>query len=95
MTEILKNVEPFCMNFRKFRNRVYEFVNRPFSYSTKEPGSSDIFIQLYARGSKKWRRSFDHNCKHSKILQNVMKYRSIYIVCFQFVLSGLVRISSY
>ena len=25
--------------------------NRPFSYSTKEPGSSDIFIQFYSQGS--------------------------------------------
>ena len=29
--------------------------NRPFSYSTKEPGSSDIFIQFYTRGSIEWR----------------------------------------
>ena len=29
--------------------------NRPFSYLTKEPGSSDIFIQFYARGSTEWR----------------------------------------
>ena len=28
--------------------------NRPFSYSTKEPGSSDIFIQFYTRGSIEW-----------------------------------------
>ena len=53
--------------------------NRPFSYSTKEPGSSDIFIQIYARGSKEWRYSFDRNCAHSKTLQIVMKYRSIHI----------------
>ena len=25
MTECSKNFEPFCMNFRKFRNRVFEF----------------------------------------------------------------------
>ena len=30
-------------------------INRPFSYSTKEPGSSDIFIQFYTRGSTEWR----------------------------------------
>ena len=29
--------------------------NRPFSYSTKEPGSSDIFIHFYTRGSIEWR----------------------------------------
>ena len=29
--------------------------NRPFSYSTKEPGSSVIFIQFYTRGSIEWR----------------------------------------
>ena len=31
------------------------FNNRPFSYSTKEPGSSVIFIQFYTRGSIEWR----------------------------------------
>ena len=25
ITEFFKNFEPFCMNFRKFRNHVYEF----------------------------------------------------------------------
>ena len=34
-----------------------EFFNRPFSYSTKEPGSSVVFIYVYARGSIKWRKS--------------------------------------
>ena len=29
--------------------------NRPFSYSTKEPGSSVIFIQFYTQGSIEWR----------------------------------------
>ena len=53
--------------------------NRPFSYSTKEPGSSDIFIQFYTPGSIEWRYSFDRNCPRSKILQIVMKYRSIHI----------------
>ena len=28
-----------------------ELRNRPFSYSRKEPGSSDILIQYYSRGS--------------------------------------------
>ena len=55
--------------------------NRPCSYSTKEPGSSDIFRQFYTRGSTEWRETFDRNCAHSKILQIVMKYRSIYIRC--------------
>ena len=49
--------------------------NRPFSYSTKEPGSSDILIHFYTQGSIEWRYSFDRNCVHSKILQIVMKYR--------------------
>ena len=31
------------------------YYNRPFSYSTKEPGSSDIFIQFYVQGSIEWR----------------------------------------
>ena len=30
-------------------------MNRPFSYSTKEPGSSDIFIQFHTQGSIEWR----------------------------------------
>ena len=54
--------------------------NRPFSYSTKEPGLSVIFIHLYTRGSMEWRSSFYHNCTHSKILQNVAKYHSILIL---------------
>ena len=29
--------------------------NRPFSYITKEPGSSVIFIHFYTRGSIEWR----------------------------------------
>ena len=32
-----------------------EMFNRPFSYSTKEPGSSDIFIRFYTRGSTVYR----------------------------------------
>ena len=54
--------------------------NRPFSYSTNEPGSSVIFVHLYTRGSIEWRQSFYHNCAHSKILQNVAKFRSILIL---------------
>ena len=54
--------------------------NRPFSYSTKEPGSSDIFIHFDAQGSIEWRWSFDHHCAYSKIRQIVMKYRSIHIL---------------
>ena len=56
------------------------FNNRPFSYSTKEPGSSDIFIHFDAQGSIEWRWSFNHHCAYSKILQIVMKYRSIHIL---------------
>ena len=33
----------------------FRFLHRPFSYSTKEPGSSDIFIQFYTRSSIEWR----------------------------------------
>ena len=33
----------------------YQIYHRPFSYSRKEPGSSDIFIQFYAQGSIEWR----------------------------------------
>ena len=53
---------------------------RPFRYSAKEPGSSVIFIHFYTRDSIKWRYSFYHYCAHSKILQNVAKYRSIEIL---------------
>ena len=27
-------------------------VNRPFNYSKKEPGSSDVFIHYYTRGTR-------------------------------------------
>ena len=38
-----------------FTNCLYEFdTNRPFTYSTKEPGSSVIFIHFYTRGSSEW-----------------------------------------
>ena len=30
-------------------------MNRPFSYSAKEPGSSVIFIHFYTRDSIEWR----------------------------------------
>ena len=30
-------------------------LNRPFSYSAKEPGSSVIFINFYTRDSIEWR----------------------------------------
>ena len=55
-------------------------LNRPLSYSTKEPGSNDIFIQFYTRGLIEWRWSLDRKCTHSKILRNVMKYCSIHIL---------------
>ena len=50
---------------------------RPFSYSTKEPGSSVIFIHFYTRGSIEWRvelevlsllRTFENSTKCSKVL---------------------------
>ena len=55
-------------------------INRPISYSAKEPGSSVIFIHFYTRDSIEWRLSFYHYCAHSKILQDVAKYRSIEIL---------------
>ena len=61
-------------------SKVSQVDNRPFSYSTKEPGSSDIFIHFDAQGSIEWRWSFDHHCAYSKIRQIVMKYRSIHIL---------------
>ena len=54
--------------------------HRPFSYSTKEPGSSVIFIHFYTRRSIQWRYSFDPYCANSKILQNEAKYRLILIL---------------
>ena len=65
--------------FVAFANNSFLSQNRPFSYSTKEPGSNDIFIQFYTRGLIEWRWRFDCNCAPSKILQIVMKYRSIHI----------------
>ena len=55
--------------------------NRPFSYTTKEPGSSVIFIHFYMRGSIEWRQSFGLHCAHSKILQIVANCRSLLILC--------------
>ena len=34
---------------------VVPWCNRPFSYSTKESGSSDIFIHFYTQSSIEWR----------------------------------------
>ena len=70
---------PVCAHPPSHTNGIPPWAHRPFCYSTKEPGSSDIFIQIYTRGSKEWRYSFDRSCAHSKILQIVMKYRSIHI----------------
>ena len=54
-------------------------VKRPFSYSTKESGSSDIFIHFIhearLNGVKASTFLFTF-----EILQNVMKYRSIRIL---------------
>ena len=50
---------------------------RPFSYSTKEPGSSVIFKHFYTQGAIEWRKSFYHNCAHSKILHTVAKYNLV------------------
>ena len=60
-----------CMEIIKY-NKLIELL--PILHS------SVIFIQFYARGSIEWRYSFYHNCGHSKILQNVAKYRSIQIL---------------
>ena len=41
--------EILCSPFRSLAKiRTETISNRPFSYSTKEPGSSDIFIHFYA-----------------------------------------------
>ena len=37
--------------FYTFNIKIY---NKPFSYSTKEPGSSVIFILFYTQGSTEW-----------------------------------------
>ena len=42
-------------SFRIAKRSIVERRNRPFSYSTKEPGSSDIFIHFYTRCSIEWR----------------------------------------
>ena len=54
--------------------------DRPSSYSRKEPVSSVIFKHFYTRGSIEWRYSFFHYYVHSRILQNVARYRSILIL---------------
>ena len=56
-------VEALPESLEKMFNPVICFVkvlmdlitNRPSSYSTKESGSSVIFIQFYTRGSIEWR----------------------------------------
>ena len=63
-----------CNDF--FLSNFTPVSNRPFSYSTKESGSSVIFIHFYTRGSIEWRYGFYLNCAHSKILQNLMKSHS-------------------
>ena len=42
-----------------------------FSFSTKGPGLSVVFLHFYTQGSIEWRQSFLHYCPHSKLLQNV------------------------
>ena len=79
-TDVLKS-EYVSLKFRSNFYRVnQELSNRPFSYSTKESGSSDIFIHFYTQNSIEWRWGFYRYCPHSKILQNVSKRRSIEVL---------------
>ena len=50
-------VAPKCVGefFSNSNEKCGFYVNRPFSYSTKESGGSDIFIHFYARGSIEFR----------------------------------------
>ena len=46
------------LNLFEFPHSSFVFsvgFNRSFRYSTKEPGSSDILIHFYTRGSSEWR----------------------------------------
>ena len=54
-------------------------MDRPCTFSTKEPVSSDIFIHFYMKDSIKWRQK-SHNCLHWKIVQVLLKYHSIQII---------------
>ena len=54
--------------------------NRPFSYSTKESGSSGIFIHFIRQVRSSGVRGCYGHCAHSKIFQNVNKRRSIEIL---------------
>ena len=47
-----KDVQPHYLFWKGFMDII---INRPFSYSTKEPGSSVIFIHFYTRSSIEWR----------------------------------------
>ena len=73
--EVVENVAVWCKKVVVWDGVVKNgwSANRPFSYSTIESGSSDIFIHFYTRGSIEWFQSFYQYCAHSKILQNVMK----------------------
>ena len=52
MDRILFDSQEIYVDLSCFMHPVH---NKPFSYSKKEPGSSDIFIQFYTRGSIEWR----------------------------------------
>ena len=52
---MLKADENFIDELTSMSSFSSQHCNRPFSYSTKEPGSSDIFIQFYTPGSIEWR----------------------------------------
>ena len=55
-------------------------LNRPLSYySTEESGSRDIFMHFIREVDGVALELYQY-CAHSKILQNVMKYRSINIL---------------
>ena len=75
-------------------SRAIFIINKPFSYSAKETGSSVIFIHFLARGSIEWRENFYHYCAHSKILQIVAKCRSI-LILFRIAKRSIVVISMF
>ena len=54
-------------------------ANRPFSYSTKESGSSVIFTHFYTRRSMEWRKrafiTIVHVRKFFKLHQNIVRFR--------------------
>ena len=52
-------------------------LNRPFRYSTKKLGVSNIFLHFHRKCIIEWHNNFLRYCTHLKILQNALEPCSI------------------